>query len=205
MEYDAGPEEGLTGELSSSESQTEATSVPESSRHQRRPNLGARKDKQRLHAVRHAVLSRFPLQALARLGENTRSLRRMEKALRTELKPAGMLENMLFDRLWSCYLRLLLAARAEGTALSLPRGAEDATMQAPDLVKGELPALVWRTRENANGNLLPDLFQQLSLAQRYDAHFSREMLRYLGFLLLLRNKGGSGLEGCVEKNDRAKT
>ncbi len=75
----------------------------------RQPNLGVRKDKQRLHAMRHGILSQYPLQALALLGENTRRLRQMERVLRTELKISGTLQNILFDRVWSCFLRCLLA------------------------------------------------------------------------------------------------
>ncbi len=171
----------------------------ESPQHKRQPNLGVRKDKQRLHAMRHGILSQHPLQVLARLGVNTRPLRRMERALRTELKISGTLQNMLFDRVWSCQLRCLLAAIVEGTTLFPTKGANDPPTQAPSLVAGELPTLTWETRENANGNFPPDLFQQLSLVQRYDAHYSRAMLRYLGFLLLLRDRGESGLKGCIEK------
>ena len=43
----------------------------DSPQHKRQPNVGVRKDKQTLHAMRHPVLSRFQLQALARLGEKT--------------------------------------------------------------------------------------------------------------------------------------
>jgi hypothetical protein len=189
----------LTGEESSSESKVDATGVPESSRPKRPPNLGVRKDKQHLHAMRHGILSQYPLQALALLGENTRRLRQMERALRTELKISGILLNILFDRMWSCFLRCLLAARVEGISLFPTKGTEHAPAQTPNLVEGEIPLLVWGTNENANGNVPPDLFQQLSLVQRYDAHYSREMLRYLDLLLLIRNRGEVGLEGCSEK------
>ncbi len=198
MEREPRPSDELQGEESSSKAKVDATGLPESSRPKHQPNLGARKDKQNLHAMRHAILSIFLLQALARLGENTRCLRRVEHALRAELKPSGILGNIWFDRGWSSYLRCLLAARLEGAILCPNKGAEDQPTETPNLVEGEVPFLVWKTHENANGNFPPDLLQQLSLVQRYDAHYSREMLRYFGFLLSLRDRGESGLEECVE-------
>jgi len=163
----------------------ETTCASESSPQKRQLNSRVRKDKQHLHAMRHAVLSQFPLQALACLGENTRRLRRMEHALRFELKPTGLLADMLFDRMWSSYLRCLLAARAEGLVVS-------STKQSPDF-----SAVMLGNDESVFGN--SDLFRQLLLVQRYDSHFSREMFRSLGLLILLRNRGETGLEECIEK------
>ena len=70
-------------------------------------NTGRRKDTGRLHAVRHGALSRYPLEALRHLGENSKSLRRMEQRFRTELKPHGEIAEVVFDRFWSSYLRCL--------------------------------------------------------------------------------------------------
>ena len=78
----------------------------------------ARKDKRRLHSMHHAILSRYPLEALARLGENIRQLRSLERSLRAGLKPSGFTGDILFDRLWSSYLCCLLAVRAEATAFA---------------------------------------------------------------------------------------
>ena len=189
----------LTRDESSGESKADATGVPESSRPKRKPNLGVRTDKRRVHAMRHGAQSKYPLEALARLGENTRRLRRMERALRAEVNPSGILGDIFFDRGWSAYLHCVLAARLENLILCPSKGAEDPPTQAPNLVEGELPVLIWKTHENAHGNFPPDLFQQLALAQRYDAHHSREMVRYFGLLSLLKNRGEVGLEECVEK------
>lgn len=62
---------------------------PESPQHKRQ-----RKDKRHLHVMRHGILSQYPLQALAFLGEDVRRLRRMERALRTELKISETLLNI---------------------------------------------------------------------------------------------------------------
>jgi len=61
--------------------------------HQKQPK---REDKDHIHAIRHAVLSRHLLEALVRLGENKRSLRRIERQFLVELKPSGFAAEMLF-------------------------------------------------------------------------------------------------------------
>jgi hypothetical protein len=141
-----------------------------------------RKDKARLHVTRHAILSRFPLEALAALGENTRQLRRLEKKFRTELKPSCAVGELLFDRMWSSYLRCLLVARAETMALA-------STEHQP-----ALDMFVSTDKEKLSTEL-----RHLALVHRYDAHFSREMYRGLGMLLLLRDSGEAGLQRWVNK------
>jgi hypothetical protein len=158
----------------------------------------ARKDKARMHVTRNAILSRFPLQALALLGENVRQLRRLEAKLRAKLKPSDAVRSMLFDRMWSSYLRCLLAARAEAMALAPREQEQDLTASTPTLRERELPTLVW-TGQDAEKKLSSELFKQLALLQRYDTHFSREMYRALGMLLVLRDSGEAGLERCVNK------
>jgi hypothetical protein len=56
-----------------------------------------RKDKGKLHARHHGLLSRNPLEALIRLGENPRELIKIEKMLRAELKPTRIVGKILFD------------------------------------------------------------------------------------------------------------
>lgn len=81
------------------------------------PSLGTgrrkRSDRKQLRASQHDVLSRFPLEALAKAGENVRKLRRIERALRQELQPSGTFEEIAFDRAMPCYWRCLLVARVE--------------------------------------------------------------------------------------------
>jgi hypothetical protein len=55
-----------------------------------------RKDKNHFHATRHGVLSRYPLEALASLGENIRHLRRIERKFPMELKPSGFAAESMF-------------------------------------------------------------------------------------------------------------
>jgi hypothetical protein len=126
--------------------------------------------------------------------------------LRAELKPNGAVADLYFDRMWSAYLRCVLCARAEAMAL-VPRGQrKDLNASIPTLPERELPTLVWAGHD-AEKELSPELFKQLALLQRYDAHFAREMNRTLGLLLILRESGEAGMARCVGKalglgNDR---
>jgi hypothetical protein len=159
-----------------------------------------RKDKSRLHAASHAVLSRYPLEALARLGENVRSLRRIEQKFRAELKPSGIVGAVLFDRFFSCYLRCVLAARAEAATFApIDQPAGEPRLVA-SLKEREVPTLVLQdSGVTSEAYVSADLLRQLALAARYDAHFSREMYRALALLLVRRSGGEAGLERWVEK------
>jgi hypothetical protein len=159
-----------------------------------------RKDKNRLHAAHHGVLSRFPLEALARLGENIRSLRRIESKFRAELRPSGIVGAMLFDRFFSSYLRCVLAARAEAATFAPIDQPEGEPRLRTSLEEREVPTLVFQESSGTSGaHLSADLLRQLALAARYDAHFSKEMYRALTMLLILRSGGEAALEQCVGK------
>jgi hypothetical protein len=159
-----------------------------------------RKDKNRLHATRHGVLSRYPLGALAHLGENIRSLRRIERKFRAELQPSGTIGEMLFDRFFSSYLRCLLAAKAEAATFEPIDQHAGEPRHFMSLKEGDLPTLVLQDSSGTNEVRLPaDLLRQLALAARYDAHFSKEMYRALALLLIHRNSGEAALDQCVGK------
>jgi hypothetical protein len=159
-----------------------------------------RKDKNRLHATRHGVLSRYPLEALAHLGENIRSLRRIERKFRGELQPSGITGEMLFDRFFSSYLRCLLVARAEAAIFAPIDQPAGEPRHFVSLKERDVPTLVLQDSSGASEARLPaDLLRQLALAARYDAHFSKEMYRALALLLILRNGGEAALDQCVGK------
>lgn len=159
-----------------------------------------RKDKGHFHAVRHGVLSRFPLEALQRLGEDPKNLRRLENRFRTELKPRGVIADFWFDRFWSNYLRCLLAARTEVSAFLPGSQRSSEATPVPALVAGDLPTLVTGEGQKLNlplETLKPDILHHLALAQRYDRHVSNEMFRALAMLLILRRSGIEGLEQAM--------
>jgi hypothetical protein len=166
---------------------------------QLKPSPRARKDKNRVHATRHAVLSRYPLEALARRGENIRQLRRIELLLRRELKPTGIVAEMFFDRAWSSYLRCLLIARTEAEALTPAEQQTGILNPIPHLQEGELPTLIWREQGTTFENFPADLMKHLSIVQRYDRHFYGEFYRSMGMLVALKNGGEAGLTRQLSK------
>jgi len=162
----------------------------------------ARKDRGHLHAVRHGVLARYPLEALQHLGEDSKALRRLERRFRAELRPRGIIADLFFDRFWSSYLRCLLAARGEASAfLPADQDASEAT-RVPALIQADLPALVLDDEQEVKvlrQALAPDVLRHLLLVQRYDRHFSREMYQALALLLVLRANGEPGLEQSITR------
>ena len=194
-------------ESSAQQFQSSAETPPRAPEHPDSPRTDAvekpetitvtRKDKHRLHSMRHAVLSRYPLEALARFGENIRPLRNLERTLRTELKPSGVVGAILFDRLWSSYLRCLLAARAEAVMLTPTDRRAEVPGRAAAIREDELPTLISNDHSPVNEVFSTDLFRQLALVERYDRHFSREMYRALTMLLVAKGGGQAGLERCL--------
>jgi hypothetical protein len=135
-----------------------------------------------------------------RLGENNRSLRRIERKFRAELKPSGIVAEALFDRFFSCYLRCLLATKAEANVFSPIHPAAGESRLITSLKEREVPTLVIQDSiETSEAHPSADLLRQLALVARYDAHFSKEMYRALGMLLILRSGGETALEQCVGK------
>jgi hypothetical protein len=161
----------------------------------RRRGTRARTDKGKLHARHYGVLSRNPLEALIRLGENLRHLQKIEKMLRAELKPIGMVGETFFDLGWSSYLRCLLIARAEAHFFTpVDQGDSD---RMPELKEMELPTLVFPGADATNFRFSDDLMKQLETALRYDAHFTRQFYRAVGLLVAMQNGGLAGLLDCL--------
>ena len=81
------------------------TTIAEPHQLPRRPRR-TRKDKTHRHAIRHGILSRYPLEVLERLGVNVRTLRQLERELRAELKLSGAVARLLFasgQRIYGVY------------------------------------------------------------------------------------------------------
>jgi hypothetical protein len=145
----------------------------------------SRSDRGKIHVVRHAALSKHPLECLRSLGEDTRALRSMERELWEELKPAGAIGKVLFDHFWTSHLRCLLVARMEAIAFGCQSKAHS-TGEALTLRTGEFPVLVSQQGE-VGAEFRPDLLQTMLLAARYDRTFGRQMYRMLNALLVLRD------------------
>lgn len=164
-----------------------------------------RTDSGKLHRVKHGILSRDVLHALISLGEDRRTLRRLENEYRVAFRPTGPVGELLFDRFFSSYLRLVLAARSE-TQLLQAKPAGNGKQLSLAIMPGHLPTLVAEHPEEqpVEDGLLsevlpPDLLRGLVLVQRYDRHFSREMYRSIAMLLLLRRSGEAGLESWASE------
>jgi hypothetical protein len=154
-----------------------------------------RKDTGKLHARHHGVLSRNPLESLLRLGENPRHLRKIKKMLRAELKPVGIIGEILFDIGWSAYLRCVLISRVE-THLFIPVDRGDSE-RMPELKKMELPTLVFPEAGATNYGFSDDLMKHLETALRYDAHYSRQFFAAVRLLVAMQTGGLAGLLECL--------
>jgi hypothetical protein len=156
-----------------------------------KPPSRPRKDRARFHATKHGILARPLLEALDRRGENIRQLRKLEHALRAELQPVGAIAKLIFDRMWSSYLRCLLIDRTE------------ARTSTPDGPPSELSFTSNFTRLPKSDFSFDDVsllgLQRLALIQRYDAHFSRDFFRSMGLLLAMRDGGKAGLARQFQK------
>lgn len=162
-----------------------------------------RKDKGTVHTTHCGLLSRDIVRALVRSGESLRNLRRYEKQFRAVFKPRGTLGELIFDRWWSSYLRLHLLARLEAKMLA-PNESHRRPAIEPELREGNLPTLITASEldefENAqrfDSDLPQDLFRQLVLVPRYDAHFARDGNRMAALLLLMRKGGNAALEQLI--------
>jgi hypothetical protein len=173
--------------------------------HKREPRKVCRTDSGKLHRVRHGILACEALEALVQVGEDRRTLRRLERRYRAALRPIGPFGNLFFDRFWSSYLKLILVGRLE-TQLFAGKPVSKSKPESLTLVPGRLPTLVSQHPDDQPveaisliEELPPDLLRGLVLAQRYERHHSREMYRSLALLLLLRRGGEAALESWASE------
>jgi hypothetical protein len=132
------------------------------------------------------------LEGLARRGENIRQLREFERALRKDLQPDGVSAELLFDRMWSSFLRLLHIVRSEARVLTADRAPTYMEIEIPGLPKLDKPSFSF-------DDLSLTRLQYLALVQRYDSHFSRDFFRAMGLLVAMRDGGKAGLARQLEK------
>jgi len=169
---------------------------------QDKPKNGAhcRKDKNRLHAPQHRILSRNLLQALADRGENIREWQRTIRAYHVELQVRDQIGELIFDRMCCSLMRCALVTHAERAIFI----AED---QGPGfdarLKQASLIALTTNST-NVGGPQAVNLLNYLSLLQRYDAFYRREFNRDLGALLALRDGGPTALADFLNGIGRQK-
>jgi hypothetical protein len=152
----------------------------------------ARKGKKQLSTTRHGMLSRHPREALMKAGANPRELQRIERSLREEFPPKGIIGHIWFDRALSCYWRCSLIALKEKHVFA----AENQPVNFKERVEQAEQAFVLAATSgnSKSGDIQPsDFLKNLSIMQRYDAHFFREFCRALSFLLASQGAGDAGL------------
>ena len=166
----------------------------------RQTSNSCRADSGTVHRVRHGILSREVLVGLVRLGEDPKTLRKLERRYRDALRPAGPFGDLFFDLFWSSYLRLMLSGRLQ-TALMGGKSAGKRNLTASALVPGPQPTLVCQNPDGPPSDgislmeeLPPDLLRDLVLVQRYERPHCRELHRSLALLLLLRRGGEAAIE-----------
>jgi hypothetical protein len=161
----------------------------------------ARKDKDCVHRTRHGILSRYPLQILIDQGESKRRLLQIEKNFISDLAPTGTIGNAIFDRMFSSYLRVMLAGKMESrTMIVVDSPARPDGMQVAGISAQELPTLIFSADPRGDlQNLSPESWSQIALVQKYDSYYSREFFRCLGLLLVLKHGGELALAGNVSK------
>jgi hypothetical protein len=174
----------------SNTSMVEKEDVETSSDARRKRSSRRRTDKARLHAVKHGILARPLLEALVGRGENVRQLREIERVLREELQPVGILGELLFDRAWSSYLRCLLIVRTEARVL---------TVDGPPSKLPVIPSLPVKEYPFSFDDISFLHLQHLALIQRYDAYFSRDFFRATELLMAMRDGSKAGLTRQLEK------
>jgi hypothetical protein len=153
------------------------------------PKRGARTDQDQLHITHHNILSRHPHEALVKAGENSRELRRHERALLAELQPQGIVAQCLFDHCLSSSLKCLLSNRAEKNLFEAQNRPSEERLREANKI-----ALAGGQPKNDN-----DFFKNLSIIQRYDSHHSRQFFKTLAVLLALRGTGQAGLARVLGK------
>jgi hypothetical protein len=169
-------------------------------RDQSKKGARRRKDKNRLHAPKHRILSRNLLQALADRGENIREWQRTIRAYHVELRIQDQIGELIFDRMCCSLMRCTLVTHAEKTIFI----AED---QGPGfdarLKQASLIALTTNS-SNVGGPQAVNLLNYLSILQRYEAFYRREFNRDLGALLALRDGGPTALADFLNGTGRQK-
>lgn len=164
----------------------------------------ARKDLGSFHYSGHRILSRDPLEALVKMGENVRSLRQIERGFRLDLRPPGPVGEMLFDSMFSSHLRSMIAGKLEARVLLSLDHPGPQRIMAAHIAAEDQPTMVFGNVISQGLQTAPgELYSQLALIQRYDGHCSREKLRYLGLILALKNAGELGLAKCICKSSGA--
>jgi hypothetical protein len=159
-----------------------------------------RTDKNRLHALKHGILSRNLLEALVERGESLREWRDFIRELRAELQVEGPLAGLYFDRMCAAMMRDTLISIAERTIFVATD--ESAAFEAR-LKQANLVALA-TDGKNVEGPQAVTLLTHLPTLQRYGSQHRKEFDRSLGTLLALLEGGLKALAQFLNRTGKHK-
>lgn len=154
-----------------------------------------RADKNRLHALKHGILSRNLLEALVERGESLREWRDLIRTLRADLQVEGPLAELHFDRMCADMIREALISNAE-------RAIFIAKDEGPEfnarLKRASMVAQFTKTTNVGDPQAL-DLLRYLPLIQRYRSQCGRDFNRELSAVLALTDGGPKALARFLSK------
>jgi hypothetical protein len=177
---------------------TTATSSAGNGQDSSKNGTHCRTDKNRLHALKHGILTRNLLEALVERGENPREWRNYIRAFCAELQVKGRLAELYFDRMCASMMREALISNAE-------RAIFVATDESPGfearLKQANMAALATNST-NIDGPQAVNLLRYLPTLQRYASCYRKEFDRDLGALLALRDGGSKALAQFLNRTGK---
>jgi hypothetical protein len=148
-----------------------------------------RTDTNRLHILKHGILSRNLLEALVERGESLREWRDLMRELHVELQVEGPLAGLYFDRMCAAMMREALVSTAERTIFVT---TDETGSFAARLMQANMVALATNST-NVDGPQAVNLLHYLPIMQRYGSYQRKEFDHNLGALIALREGGPKAL------------
>jgi hypothetical protein len=158
----------------------------------------SRTDTNRLHALKHRILSRNLLEAMVERGESLREWRDLIRELRDELQVKGPLAGLYFDRLCAAMMREALISTAERAIFI---ATDEASSFEARLKQANMVAMATNST-NVDGPQAVNLLRYLPTLQRYASYYRKEFDRDLGALLAFRDGGPKALAQFLNRTGR---
>lgn len=168
--------------------------------HENPENAGRRSDENRLHVLRHGILSRNLLEAMVQRGENPREWRNFIRELHAELQVEGALAELYFDRMCASMMRDALISNAERAIFI----AKDEGPEFDSRLKQASMVVRFTNTKNVGDPQALDLLRYLPVIQRYRSQCRRDFERDLGAVLALSDGGSKELARFLSKTAAAK-
>ena len=138
--------------------------------------------------AKHGIFSRSPWKALTKCGEDMKKLGQTERMLVEHFHPRNPFEEFVLDRAWSCVLRCVLIGREEERIFAA--GGKSTAERMKDV---SMLAMVTGSARLISDQTSGGLLNELASVLRYDVHYAKEFLRWIGILEALQNGEHQGL------------